>query len=221
MSDLAYQRVIAYYEACLAQHGHGPKAVNWKSEGDARVRYDIMLGMIGDKTAPASLLDFGCGLAGLKSHMDQLGLAKLRYTGLEISKKFATQARRLHRNVDIICCDVLRPCVTLTNFDYIIMNGIFTRRHDLSNAEMQAYMQSLLITLFKYCNIGLAFNVMSRAVDWENEALFHPDPGLLLSFVGQQLTPHFALRNEYGLHESALYLYRRPFGQPSTTDGSA
>jgi hypothetical protein len=95
-------------------------------------------------------------------------------------------------------------------FDYIVMNGIFTRRQDVTVDDMERYMRRLLSRIYQGCRIGLAFNVMSKAVDWESDTLFHPDPGPLLAWVGNELTRHFVLRNDYGLHESTYYLYRHP-----------
>jgi SAM-dependent methyltransferase len=205
-----FHSIVAHYEDCLRTHGAGAQAVNWKSAEDAALRYDVMLGLVQDPAQPAALLDFGCGLAALKMHMQARGFEALDYTGLEISPEFAAAARAAHPEAKIICLDVLADASALGSFDYIVMNGIFTRRHDLSIEQMDAYMRRLLPVLFERCRIGLAFNVMSKAVDWENDELFHPEPGALLAFIGHALSRHYVLRNDYGLHETTLYVYRQP-----------
>ena len=98
----------------------------------------------------------------------------------------------------------------LPSYDYIIMNGIFTRRHDLTVEAMERYLHELLTVVFRSCRVGLAFNVMSNSVDWESETLFHADPGPLLAFYQPSSDCDFVLRNDYGLHETTIYLYREP-----------
>ncbi len=213
MSNSFYLSIVEHYENCLRTYSGGPRAVDWKNEADARLRYDIMLDLIKERQTPATLLDFGCGLAALKEHMTTRDLSLLDYTGLEISSKFASAARAANPDTNVLCMDVLAHGVSLPKFDYIVMNGIFTRRHDVSIDDMERYLQKLLLVVFASCRVGLAFNVMSKAVDRESNVLFHPDPGSLLDFISKKLTRHFVLRNDYGLYESTFYLYRQPLGR--------
>jgi SAM-dependent methyltransferase len=208
MSDQPYRSIVAHYEECLRSHGTGARAVDWKSADDAALRYDVMLELIRDPDRASTLLDFGCGLAGLKAHMQRTRYGSVGYTGLDISLEFAAAARAGNPDTNILCMDVLAEGNVLPSYDYIIMNGIFTRRHDLTVEAMERYLHELLTVVFRSCRVGLAFNVMSKAVDWENETLFHADPAPLLTFVSGHLTHHFVLRNDYGLHETTIYLYR-------------
>ena len=41
-----------------------------------------------------------------------------------------------------------------------------------------------------------------------SEALFHPCHGELCALICRKVTPHFVLRNDYGLYETTCYLYR-------------
>src|SRR5262245_24641484 len=210
MSSRPYLSIVAHYEKCLRDFGEGPRAVDWRSADDAALRYEVMLGLVREPKAGASLLDFGCGLGAFKAYMQQTGYASVRYTGLEISPEFARAARERDPSMAVLCMDVLAEGSDLPDFDYIVMNGIFTRRHDASVEEMDRYLRALLTIVYASCRKGLAFNVMSKAVDWESDVLFHPEPGALLAFVASNLTRNFVLRNDYGLHETTCYLYREP-----------
>jgi len=210
MREPAYLKIVSHYEDCLKRHHDGALAVDWKSERDANIRYDVMLGVVRNGDPRATLLDFGCGLAALKSHMENRGMSALQYTGLDISQKFACSARALHPDTEFLCYDVLESHMRLPSFDYVIMNGVFTRRHDMSANDMESYLHRLLGVVFEACGVGLAFNVMSKAVDWECKCLFHPDPGRLIDFISRKLTRHFIVRNDYGLYETTYYLYREP-----------
>lgn len=211
MSDRPYSAIVAHYEECLRCHGNGPRAVDWKTALDADRRYEVMLGIVRDRSEMATLLDFGCGLADLKGYMARTGWQQLDYTGLDISPSFATMARAKYPEARILCLDVLESPDALDTFDYVLMNGVFTRRHTLSIAIMQEYLERLLPVAFSKCRKGLAFNVMSKAVGREGDELFHPNPSALIEFINLKLTRHFVLRNDYGLFESVFYLYREPF----------
>lgn len=211
MSDAAYLEIVHHYERCLQHHRDGARAVDWKSDADAVVRYDVMLGIVRDPSRPATLLDFGCGLAALKQHMMRRGIpSAITYMGLEISPLFAEAARNAVPGAEIVCLDVLEEPDRLPQHDYVVMNGIFTRRSSLSIGSMEAYTERLLGAVYAKCRVGLAFNVMSKAVDWESDVLFHPDPGWLLAMIGRGFTRNYVLRNDYGLHETTIYLYREP-----------
>jgi SAM-dependent methyltransferase len=153
MSDRAYQSIVEYYEGCLQAHSSGPRAVDWKSEEDARLRYDIMLELVKPGPPVCTLLDFGCGLAALETHIRQRGFSGIRYTGLELSEKFAAAARAAHPDIEVLCMDVLASDAVLPRFDYIVMNGIFTRRHEVSVDAMDRYMRRLLSVVYKSCRM--------------------------------------------------------------------
>jgi SAM-dependent methyltransferase len=206
--DKPYRRIVAYYETCLRKFGNGPLAVNWKSERDAEIRYDIMLEVIRSNPSAITLLDFGCGLAALKDHIDRRGHANIAYSGLDLSPEFADAAARRHPESVIHCCDVLAEDCNLPTFDYVVMNGIFTRRHDLEEAEMTRYMHELCTRVFAFCRIGMAFNFMSQFVDSRDPALYYPSLADVAEFVATRLSRQFALRNDYGLFESTFYVYR-------------
>jgi hypothetical protein len=75
---------------------------------------------------------------------------------------------------------------------------------------MQRYMERLLKRVFPSARVGMAFNVMSKHVDWERDDLFHVPYDLLAAFLKANLSRHFAFRADYGLYEYTTYVYREP-----------
>ncbi|MGN6114330.1 MAG: glycosyltransferase [Nitrobacter sp.] len=205
-----YHEIVRHYERCLAEHGNGARAVDWKNEDGATKRYDVMLGLLAHETGPVSLLDFGCGLGGLKRHIESRGLSSIRYEGLDISEAFVAGARARHPDTVFHCMDVMADCGELPAYDYIVMNGIFTRRETMPYADMLRYMESLTSKVFRHATRGLAFNVMSPEVDWKGEALFHPSFEDMMRSVSRDLSRNVVLRNDYGLYECTCYVYREP-----------
>jgi hypothetical protein len=95
-------------------------------------------------------------------------------------------------------------------FDYIILNGVFTEKRELSFDEMYEYFKTLIKVLYLKTKVGLAFNVMTKYVDWEREDLFHLSFDLLASFLKDEVTRNFIIRNDYGLFEYTVYLFKEP-----------
>ena len=210
MSD--YRDIVQHYEQCLAQHGDSHLGVDWPKKEDADTRYRVMLDVARFDPAPPdnavpSLLDFGCGAAHLWSYMLQQGFQHWKYAGLDLSEKFVALCREKFPEARFYCGDVLQQDIAIETVDYLIMNGVFTEKRSLSFDEMLAYAQQLLTTVFPLAKRGIAFNVMSKQVDWERDDLFHLPMDMLAQFLTKTLSRHFIVRNDYGLYEYTVYLY--------------
>lgn len=218
MTDLGQRRLVEHYEDCLARHGDTHLGVDWPKAEDASKRYDVMLGVVRPGVKQATLLDFGCGAGHLYEHLDRRGISNIRYSGLDLSERFVELCRSKHSGVDYHCRDVLEQGIEgLPRFDYVVANGVFTEKRELSFEAMFAYFRAMVPVLFGMADVGIAFNVMSSHVDWERDDLFHLPLDTLVRFLTQDLTRHFMIRNDYGLYEFTVYAYR----EPSTWPGSS
>jgi len=63
--------------------------------------------------------------------------------------------------------------------------------------------------VFSHAAIGIAFNVMSKHVDWERDDLFHLPFDTLAEFLEEHLTRNYVFRNDYGLYEYTTYAYQQ------------
>jgi hypothetical protein len=104
--------------------------------------------------------------------------------------------------------DLLDDDAALPMFDYIVLNGVFTEKRELSFDEMFSYFKQLVSRVFAHAAVGIAFNVMTKHVDWEREDLFHLPFDTLAAFLKKELTRNFVFRNDYGLYEYTTYVYR-------------
>ncbi len=208
--DTSYMEIISHYENCLNEHKTGAMAVDWKNEESANIRYAVMLDLIPSNKETVRILDFGCGLGGLKNYIDVHKLTHIEYEGLEISKAYAKAARKNHPDVKIHCLDILKDEIKFSEYDYIILNGIFTRRENMTETQMLEYLKNITMRLFPYAKQGIAFNIMSENVDWKNDKLFHPNNTTLTNLICEHLSGHFILRNDYGLYETTCYVYQNP-----------
>jgi len=207
MTSTDYLALARHYEACLDAHGDTFKGVDWPNPADLQTRFSVMLDLLKSRNG-VSLLDFGCGNGLLYEYIKSHNLGGVAYTGLDISRKFIDLCRDKYPGADFLCRDVLREPLDRT-FDYIICNGTFTEKLQLSYDEMFAFMQEVLLTLFDSAARGIAFNVMSTHVDYEREDLFHLPHDSLADFVVSKLSRDYLIRCDYGLYEYTTYVYKR------------
>lgn len=206
-----YKKIIQHYENCLEKHGDTHLGVDWPKEEDVFKRYKVMLELIvlnRDKK-DFTLLDFGCGTAHLLDYTTKNGFENVNYSGLDISEKFVSVCKAKYPEKSFYCGDILDSDFKLPKFDYVIMNGVFTEKREMTFKEMWEYFCQMIAKVYSLCNKGIAFNVMSKQVDWEREDLFHVPLDLLADFLCKNINRNFVIRNDYGLYEYTVYIYKK------------
>ncbi|MCB0723916.1 MAG: class I SAM-dependent methyltransferase [Ignavibacteriae bacterium] len=203
-----YTLIIKHYEDCLEKFGDSHLGVDWPNEKDAETRYRVMVEVIRDPGEKVSLLDFGCGAAHLYEYISNFGLTGIEYSGLDISRKFIELCRKKFPSLNFLEVDILENPENVPEFDYIVMNGVFTEKRELSYNDMLDYFKKLIRAVFEKAKKGIAFNVMSKHVDWEREDLFHLSFDELGSFLKEEISRNFTIRNDYGLYEYTVYIYK-------------
>jgi SAM-dependent methyltransferase len=210
-----YEKIAGYYKKCFAEHGDTPQGLAWPNEEDMDKRFKIMAGVIkpeyvvGDHLLYrelASLLDLGCGTGRFKDHLTW----NIKYYGADISENSIEFCKKKYPNIKdkFFQIDVLKTPEKLDFYDYIVMNGIFTVKCDLSFEDMFDFLKKMIEITFAKANKGIAFNVMSKHVDWERDDLFHMPFDVLAKFLCKEVTRNFIFRNDYGLYEYTIYLYK-------------
>lgn len=211
MSDSKYLSIVKHYESCLEKHGDSHLGVDWPNLADSLKRYSIMLqlsGFLPPKEGKYTLLDFGCGAGHLLQFIKDKNINDYEYSGLDLSSKFITLCREKFPGVWFEQLDVMREPDRLPDFDLIVMNGVFTEKRELTFDEMWEYFQKLLEVIVAKARIGVAFNVMSKQVDWERDDLFHVSMDDLASYLVRNFGRKFVFRSDYGLYEYTVYLYK-------------
>lgn len=205
--DKSYIKIVEHYESCLEKHGDTHLGVDWPKEEDVNTRYGVMLDVVKVSGDGETLLDFGCGTAGLYEFLKEYKPG-LVYSGLDLSEKFIAVCIEKYPDIDFYAADILEENRGLPDFDYVVMNGVFTEKRELSYEEMLGYFKEMLREVFKMTRKGLAFNVMSKHVDWERNDLFHLPFDELASFLTKEISRNFVIRNDYGLYEYTVYIYK-------------
>lgn len=200
--------IVKQSEAYFAEHGDSNLGVGWPSAESARVHYEVMLDLIPRCVSRATVLDVGCGLGGLLEYARKTGRARIDYAGLDVSPSFLAECRRKFPDTGFIEADLLAPDHGVPVHDYVIANGIFTQKCALDFDAMWAYAQRMIRALWSVTGTAMAFNAMSKHVDWERDDLFHLPLDTVSAFLCREITRKFVIRNDYGYYDFTVYVYR-------------
>jgi cyclopropane fatty-acyl-phospholipid synthase-like methyltransferase len=212
MKNKEYLEIISHYELCLQRYGDTHLGVDWPKKEDTDIRYQVMLEVIkrgaNGAQRKVTLLDFGCGASHLYEYILTRGMDRISYSGLDLSEKFIELSKSKFPAISYYRVDLLDEDAMIPNFDYIVMNGVFTEKCTLSFDEMFSYFKQLVKKVFEHAKIGMAFNVMSKHVDWERDDLFHLPFDMLGAFLTGEVSRNFVIRHDYRLYEYTTYVYR-------------
>lgn len=205
-----YLKIAEHYDNCFKKYGESNLGVDWPNYEDTLIRHRVMFDLIRpieqSHISNSTLLDFGCGLGHFYEWIKTLTYQP-KYSGLDINKGFYDTCKSKYPDLLFYNMDIFEEN-DLPNFDYIVINGVFTEKQGLTHNEMMEFFTSTLIKLWDKCDNGIAFNLMSKHVDWEREDLFHVSLDELGWFLKKNLSRNFIIRNDYKLYEYTTYVYK-------------
>jgi SAM-dependent methyltransferase len=218
--DKSYKNIAEYYNKAFIEYGDTPEGLAWDNQTNLDKRYEVMFDLIKPKEQShitnSTLLDFGCGYGGFYKWLkDQTYYPK--YTGIDINRMIIEKARKLYPEQPFGVIDIHNdndwesfnnPVICKESYDYVVLNGVFTVKNTLAQDEMWSFMTSTLEKLWIKTNKGVAFNIMSKMVDWERDDLFHVSFDKLSRWVYNNLSSKFTIRQDYSLREFTAYVYK-------------
>ncbi len=210
-SKTASDILLQNYERMLTSHGDTACGASWPNEADRRARFDVMLDvMASGAEAPTVLCDLGCGTGELFAHLRERGLRNVTYIGADRSATALSYARAKFPDATFIEIDVNSSEAELAQIacDYLVANGLFTVKWEMSDDQMWSFLKSTISRVWPLVRRGVAFNVMSKIVDWERDDLFHLAMDDAASFLHELAGRRVRLRADYGLFEYTAFAYK-------------
>ncbi len=215
MNDRPEDALLAHYDEALGRFGDTPQGARWPNERDRQLRYDVMLDlMAGREGEPAVLVDLGCGTGELLARIRARGLSNIEYVGIDRSALAIELARTKFPEARLFELDVNDPAadLALVECDYLVANGLFTIRASMSEAQMREFLHATVRRVWPRVRRGIAFNVMSKIVDWEREDLYHASMDEMAALLHELAGRRVRLRADYGLYEYTCYAWREHVG---------
>lgn len=195
-----------YYQALFKEFGDSHETVRYSSKESQLKRYNTLI-KIGD-LSKCTVLDFGCGVGHFLEFLTSRHQSIGKYTGLEIVPEMLTFARNKFPNASFFPPTELNRL----SYDYGFVSGTFNDK--IKNNRR--FWQNTLVDLFSKCKRGIAFNMMSTYVDFQNKNLFYENPEYVFKFVKNNLTPYVTLRHDFETKkhtipfEFVIYAYKFP-----------
>jgi len=214
-----YLKIAEHYDKCFKAHGDTHLGVDWPNERDTQTRYKVMEEIVKYSTINLNentnieILDFGCGSGHFFDYLLKSdNKYNINYSGLDINESYINFCRDKYKNnsnINLYNLDILTADSEIPVFDFVILNGVFTEKRELSYDDMMDFFQKVIIKVWDKCNHGISFNLMSKHVDWERDDLFHVSIDELGWFLKNNLSRNFVVRNDYGLYEYTTYVYKK------------
>ncbi len=219
MTERPEDALLPIYERALGQFGDTAQGALWPNEADRRLRFDVMLDLLDSADrGPTVLCDLGCGTGELLARIRERGLSHVRYIGVDRSIVALELARAKFPDAEFLLLDVNAEGADLAKLecDYLVANGLFTFRQGLSESQMRGFLERSIGNVWPRVRRGIAFNVMSKQVDWEREDLFHASMDDMAALLHGLAGRRVRLRADYGLYEYTCYAWRgeAPKAQP-------
>jgi dTDP-4-amino-4,6-dideoxygalactose transaminase len=211
MIDRPEDALLAHYDQMLGRFGDTAQGAHWPNERDRQIRFDVMLDLLeGRPATPVVLVDLACGTGELLARIRARGLAHLEYVGVDRSAKALELARSKFPGARFHELDVNAPGADLglLDCDYLVANGLFTFKHTMSRESMHDFVHSTVRRVWPRVRRGMAFNVMSKIVDWEREDLYHASMDEMATLLHELAGRRVRLRADYGLYEFTCYAWR-------------
>jgi len=211
LKNKSYLKIGRHYTECFKKHGDSNFGVDWPNEDDAIRRYEVMLNTIFNdaRLKKYNILDFGCGTSALYDYIIKKNLDdKINYTGIDISEEYIKTSKEKYPNNTYYFQDILDGNITLNEYDFILLNSVFTQSLSLSDNDMFDFVKSIIIKLFPYSRYGLYFNVMSPVVDYKRSGAFHLSFEQVSEFLCENITRSFTLNHNYMPYEYFVCAYK-------------
>ena len=207
MTDIS-ETLGKHYAKLFAEYGPNCNGVDWGAEEkNLFLRYEIMLNLLDSNCRnKPSLLDVGCGYGGLSDYARGKGV-DVDYTGIDVAGNMIEWAVKNMPNDQFLHGDIMDSQIS-ASYDYVICNGILTQKLEIPGLQMDEFCNLLIKKLYSYCNVGIAFNVMTSKVNYFSNNLYYRNPAEMLSWCLSEISTKIKIDHSYPLFEYTVYIYR-------------
>ena len=178
-----------HYGDLVRRHGTAPESAQYADRETQERRMAVLceIGVAKD----SKVLDFGCGTGQLLSYLQRSIGYEGEYVGYDISPEAIELARSVHPAGRFEVRNVLEQPIE-ERFDYVLVSGVFNPR----SSDNRGFVEAISRRLMAQVDVGYAFNMLSRFVDYLDEELYYEDPLHAFRFCKERLSPLVTLRHD-------------------------
>ena len=197
-----FPRIIGRYQAAFAKHGDSLESVLW-TKGRQKIRFVVLTAHIADEGF--SILDFGCGLAHLKTYLDER-FRSYRYSGADFVPEFIEYVAKRHSGATFHLAD--SPIQVPGDFDHIVMSGIFNLRYGNDDESTFEIVKRILRQAFAKARVSLAVDFRRDRTNYREQDAYHQSLPALYRFACDELSPRLKFDLSYMPYEYAMTVFK-------------
>ena len=186
-----------HYSGLVQRHGAAPESAQY-ADRETQERRMAVLCEIG-VGKHSKVLDFGCGTGQMLSYLQRTLDFEGKYVGYDISPDAVALARSIHPAGRFEVRNILEEPVE-EKFDYVLVSGVFNNLV----SDNRAFFEAISRRLMRQTELGYAFNMLTRFVDYLDDGLHYEDPLHAFRFCKEQLSPLVTLRHDYAVRAGSM-----------------
>jgi len=186
-----------HYGDLVRQHGDAPEGAQYADRETQERRMAVLCEIgIGKHS---KVLDFGCGTGQLLSFLQRARGYAGEYVGYDISPEAIELARQAHPAGRFEVRNIFEQPIE-EKFDYVLVSGVFNNLI----SDNRGFFEEISRRLMAQADVGYAFNMLSRFVDYFDDDLYYEDPLVAFRFCKEQLSPLVTLRHDYAVRPGSM-----------------
>lgn len=192
-------KIYKLYNKLFDNYGNSPNAVKARDSKQQYLRFKELVDIICLKNND-KILDVGCGLGDLSEYLRERKF-KVEYLGVDFVDGFINSARKHYGDskTKFLRLDIKNQDFP-KKYDWLILSGLFNDRKKNSNK----FMLKIIQKMFRSSKKGIAFNSLSKYVDYEDKSLFYSHPDKITQFCIKNLSKYVVLKTNYQLKKNTI-----------------
>jgi SAM-dependent methyltransferase len=157
-----FAHIVSHYSPRLHSATEHYDVLDWASQEAQVVRFDVLVqiakqtiaktAMSSQESREMSILDVGCGLTDLATHLQTQNLA-MKYTGLELVPDMAIAAHKKFPDRSLVVADIVETIPFKPDaFDFVFCSGVFNLETG-DNSSCIAHALSNIAVISKTCAV--------------------------------------------------------------------
>ena len=193
------------YSQRVINHGSTPTAVGWADFETQNLRFKQLQKVIDLGENNFSLSDLGCGYAAFAQSLPEELQQKMHiYNGYDISENMISVAKENFKN------DKNHQFFLSSNIqektDYVIASGIFNHHFGADSKAWWAHIIKTIRHMYDKAEKGIAFNIMTSYVDYQENYIYYCDPMEMLKVCLDLFGRNVRLYHDYDLFEFTVLI---------------
>ena len=154
-----YRPLQAYYGERTGEADPAQR-VGWPDAWSQSLRFEALLDLAGVLAEGSSLLDVGCGLGDLVTHLERRGPPTFAYTGIDLLPEMVEAACAGHATSRFLVSDLLDGALPDGEFDVVICSGAL---NVAIAGDHAAWARKMLRAMWRRTRRALVFNALDSA----------------------------------------------------------